>query len=133
MLFVRILCKNTSTLAGFLFCWMTVLRRILTSDNLRKRSFIIVEWHCMCRCIEETMDHLLIHCEGAHWLWSVIFRSFSVSWVYQMRAVVFLDRETFVSLEPLYVSWIIWRELILEHSGTWRVGPAYSLVFRHLV
>ena len=109
MLFVRILCKNTSTPVGFLVGFL----------------------FCLDDGVEE--DHLLIHCEGAHWLWSVVFRSFSVSWVYQMRAVVFLDRETFVSLEPLYVSWIIWRELILEHSGTWRVGPAYSLVFRHLV
>ena len=30
----------------------------------------------MCRCCVEIVDHLLLHCEKAHQLWSFVFQSF---------------------------------------------------------
>jgi hypothetical protein len=37
--------------------------KILTHDNLRKRSILIVEWCCMCTKNGESVNHLLLHCE----------------------------------------------------------------------
>jgi hypothetical protein len=34
-------------------------------DNLRKRHVIVVEWCCMYKMSEESMDHLLLYCEIA--------------------------------------------------------------------
>ena len=44
-----------------------------------------VEWCIRFRRCGETMDHLMLHCEKAHWLWSFVFRTFGISWFYQDR------------------------------------------------
>ena len=62
------------------FVWIVAWDRILTSDNLRIRGFDFVDWCIMCRC-GETVDHLLLHCEKVHHLWSFVFRTFGISWV----------------------------------------------------
>ena len=46
------------------FVWTTALGKILTLDNLRKRS-VVVEWCCMCKKNGKSIDHLLIHCKIA--------------------------------------------------------------------
>ena len=65
----------------FFFIWIAVWDKILTSDNLPGRGFDFVDWCMMCRCSGEIVDHLLLHCEKAHWFWSLVFRSFGISWV----------------------------------------------------
>ena len=42
------------------------------SDNLRLKGFDFVDWRIICHRCGETMDHLLLHCEKAHWLWSCV-------------------------------------------------------------
>ena len=49
--------------------------------NLQGRGFDFVDWCVMCHCNGETVDHLLLHCGKAYWLWSLVFRSFGISWV----------------------------------------------------
>ena len=44
------------------FVWTTALRNILTTDNLRKRKILILDWCYMCERNGELVDHLLIHC-----------------------------------------------------------------------
>lgn len=46
----------------FFFFWTVAWGKIFTSDNLRKRGFIIVDWCCMCQSSGEDVDWLLIHC-----------------------------------------------------------------------
>jgi hypothetical protein len=46
------------------FVWFAALGKILTLDNLRTRNVVVVEWCCMCKKSGESIDHLLIHCEG---------------------------------------------------------------------
>ena len=63
------------------FVWTAVWDKILTGDNLRGRGFDFVDWCIICRCNGETVDHLLLHCGKAYRLWSLVFRSFGISWV----------------------------------------------------
>ena len=63
------------------FAWAATWGRILTTDNLKRRGYQLVGRCCMCRCNEETISHLLLHCEVAHGLWNFVFRSFGIVWV----------------------------------------------------
>ena len=63
------------------FVWIATWDKILTGDILRGRGFDFVDWCIMCRCNGETVNHLLFHCEKAYQLWSLVFRSFGISWV----------------------------------------------------
>jgi hypothetical protein len=50
-----------------------------SDHNLRKRHVIVTNRCCMCKRSEETVDHLLLHCEVAFVLWSAIFGRFGMS------------------------------------------------------
>ena len=63
------------------FVWCVAWNKILTGDNLRLRRLDFVDWCIMCRHCGETVDHLLLHCEMAYWLWSFVFITFGLSWV----------------------------------------------------
>ena len=58
------------------FVWTIVWDRIFTGDNLKDRMMAFVDWCIKCRCNGEMVDHLLLHCGKAYWLWSLVFRSF---------------------------------------------------------
>jgi hypothetical protein len=47
------------------FVWSAALGKILTMENLRKRSVIVVDRCCMSKKKWEFVDHVLIHCEVA--------------------------------------------------------------------
>jgi hypothetical protein len=63
------------------FVWTAALGKILTYDNLQKRNVVVVEGCCMCKKNEESIEHLLLHCEVARDLWSCILTLFGVEWV----------------------------------------------------
>ena len=65
---------------GF-FAWFASLCKILTIDNLRKRSMLVLDWCYMCKRCGEFMDHLLLHCPIAWELWSLVFYLFGIHWV----------------------------------------------------
>ena len=60
--------------------WAATWGRILTTNNLKRRGYQIVDWCYMCRCDEETISHMLLHCEVAYGLWTFVFRSFGIEW-----------------------------------------------------
>ena len=47
------------------FVWSAALGKILTQDNLRKKNMVVINRCGMCKRDEETVDHLLLHCECA--------------------------------------------------------------------
>ena len=75
-----------SSSCGF-FVWTAAHGKNLTMDNLCKRHICIVDWCCMCKHSGESPNHLLLHCETAQSLWSMVFCLFGVVWV-MLRSVV---------------------------------------------
>jgi hypothetical protein len=70
-----------------LFIWTAALGRILTTDNLRRRRILILDWCCMCQSDGESVNHLLLHCRVAQELWNMILNMFGVSWVMPRNVV----------------------------------------------
>ena len=60
------------------FLWTATRGGILTIDKLVKKNLPLVNWCCLCRSDEETVDHLLIHCKFAFALWSEVLIMFGV-------------------------------------------------------
>uniref|UniRef100_A0A2N9J333 Reverse transcriptase zinc-binding domain-containing protein n=1 Tax=Fagus sylvatica TaxID=28930 RepID=A0A2N9J333_FAGSY len=63
------------------FVWAAALGRILTTDNLRRRHVIVLDWCCMCKESGESISHLLMHCSAAREVWLFIFNIFGIQWV----------------------------------------------------
>ena len=49
--------------------WLSICRRILTLDNLR-RGMIVVNACLTCLREEESVDHLMVNCKTAKYIWS---------------------------------------------------------------
>ena len=45
---------------------------------------MVIDWCCMYKRDEETIDHLLMHCPVARELWNLVFSLFAVLWVMPM-------------------------------------------------
>jgi hypothetical protein len=99
--------------------WTAALGKILTQDNLRKRRVIVINRCCMCKKTEETVDHLLLHCDVASVLWNSLFNRFGMSWVMPRRVIDLLaywwssgrSRSAAVwKTAPICIFWCLWWE-----------------------
>jgi hypothetical protein len=87
--------------------------------SLGKRQVIVINRCGMCKSSEETVDHLLLHCEVASTLWDAIFSCFGVAWV-MPRCVVDLlacwwssGRRRSVAVWKMVATclfWCLWQE-----------------------
>lgn len=64
------------------FCWLAIVARISDAYMLRRgiRSEAILDSSVMCRSVEESANHLFIHCEVAPSVWSHLFRRYGILW-----------------------------------------------------
>ena len=69
------------------FVWSAALGKILTTDNLKKKGCVVLDWYYMCKKNGESVDHLLLHCEETRVLWDEIFLRVDIAWVMPMRVV----------------------------------------------
>ena len=101
------------------FLWTAARGGILTVDNLVKKKLPLVNWCCLRRCKEETVDHLLIHCKYAYTLWSEVLHVFGVQWVMSKNIVSLLTAwwnwlgnhtSKVWNMVPTCLMWLIWKE-----------------------
>ena len=74
----------------------------------------------LCEKMEETVDHLLLHCSKARLMWDLLLAIVSVNWVFPLtvRESLLSWSESFVGKKrekawmafPLMIFWTIWRE-----------------------
>ncbi len=67
------------------------LGKILTVENLRKCSLMIIDCCCNCKSNGDSVDHLLLHCPLPMDLWSFVFNLFGISWVMPKTVTQKLD------------------------------------------
>jgi hypothetical protein len=99
------------------FIWLVAHGKILTLDNLHLRRLWVLDWCYLCKKAGESVNHLMIHCEYAQELWSMIFCIFGVSWAMPQTAYDLLH--CWRRKGPAYVvwnaipsclMWLLWRE-----------------------
>ena len=94
--------------------------KVLTLDQLKKRSRILANRCFLCCEEEESIDHILIHCTRARVIWELLFALFGVTWV-----LPFSVRDTLIGwcgfnlgkkrrkvwkAAPLCPFWAVWKE-----------------------
>ena len=101
------------------FLWTAARGGILTIDNLVKKTLPLVNWCCLCKCDEETVDHLLLHCKFASALWSEVLIMFGVQWVMSDTIVSLLfawrnwlgtHSSKVWNMVPTCLMWLVWKE-----------------------
>ena len=101
------------------FMQTAALGWILTLDHLMRRGLPLVNWCCMCWSNGESMDHLLLHCNGVQTLWGDVFQIFGIHWVMlgTVAALLFCQRNWFGrhdsviwNMVPGCLMWIVWKE-----------------------
>ena len=61
--------------------WKASWEKILTLEQVKRRGFSLVNRCFLCQRNEETIDHILLHCEKTWILWQLTFSLSGVSWV----------------------------------------------------
>ena len=99
--------------------WLSICRRILTLDNLR-RGMIVVNACLTCLREEESVDHLMVNCKTAQYIWNAVVKWFDCCWVFPnplselfkaLKAPTgALRGKELWSLTFLAVHWTIWKE-----------------------
>jgi hypothetical protein len=101
------------------FSWSNALGKIFTLDNLRKRHVLVINRCCMCKKTEESVDHLLLHCDVAFALWYSLFNHFGLSSIMPQRVIDLLAcwwssgrlrSATMWKMAPTCLFWRLWRE-----------------------
>jgi hypothetical protein len=88
------------------FVWLAAREKILTMNTLRKQHVFVVDTCCTRKRNEESVNHLLLHCEVTCALWSTFFSCFGLSWVMPRVA-------------NLYACW--WTSSSTQSAAVWKM------------
>ncbi|XP_058099688.1 uncharacterized protein LOC131244039 [Magnolia sinica] len=89
------------------FVWLVARKRVLTIDNLERRSLALPKICLMCMESAESIDHLFIHCSFARKVWRYFLRSSNMPGV------------MLASMESLLWAWH-WRSGRKDAKAKWR-------------
>jgi hypothetical protein len=102
------------------FVWTAALGRILTTDNLRRRRVLVLDYCWLCKRNGESIPHLLMHCSFSTEIWNFFLNIFGISWVMPCGIVDLLCcwgggcRNTRIrkvwGMVPLCIFWCLWWE-----------------------
>ena len=101
------------------FGWEATWGKALTLDQLQKRGWALANGCYLCQRHEESIDHVLLHCEKARTLWALLFSMFGVQWVLPatVKEMLLGWNGTFVGKKrkgvwrasPLCLFWTVWK------------------------
>ncbi|RVX09480.1 putative ribonuclease H protein [Vitis vinifera] len=63
------------------FGWVATWGKALTLDQLQRRGWALANRCYLCQKHEESIDHILLHCEKVRTLWVLLYSMFGVQWV----------------------------------------------------
>ena len=99
--------------------WEASWGKVLTLDQIQKRGWASANRCYFCQAYEESIDHLLFHCEKTRDVWKLCFTLFRVFWVFpsSVRETLLGWKGSFVGkkcwtiweVDPLYLSWSVWK------------------------
>lgn len=99
--------------------WEATWGKALTLDQIKKRRWALANRCYFCQVDEESIDHLLLHCEKTRALWEMFFTLFGVSWVFPSSIretllgwngpFVGKKRKTIWRANPLCIFWTVWK------------------------
>ena len=102
------------------FAWEATWGKALTLDQLQRRGWSLANRCFLSLSHEESIDHILLHCDKARVLWDLLFSLFRVFWVMQstVREAMLSWHGSFVGRKrkkvwraaPLCIFWTIWKE-----------------------
>ena len=102
------------------FAWEATWGKVLTLDKLQKRGWQLPNCCFLCRCEEETVNHILIQCIVVRVLWDIVFGLLGVQWVFPetVKEILTYWRGPFVGKKrkmiwkfiPLCIFWTVWKK-----------------------
>ena len=101
------------------FGWEATWRKALTLDQLQKRGWSLVNRCYLCERHKKSIDHILLHCDKAKTLWTLLCSLFGVQWVLPatIKAMLLGWDGSFVGKKrkgvwrasPLCLFWTVWK------------------------
>ena len=92
------------------FGWEATWGKTLTLHQLQKRGWALANRCYLCQRHEESIDHILLHCEKARTLWALLYSMFRVQWVLPTTI-----KETLLRWNGSFVG--------KKRKGVWRASP----------
>ena len=89
------------------FAWQASWGKVLTLDQVKKRGWALANRCYFCQVEEESIDHLLLHCEKTRVLWEMLFTLFGVSLFGWNGFFMGKKRKTVWRAGPLCIFWTI--------------------------
>ena len=103
-----------------IFEWLAIRKRILTRYNFRRMGRIVVNACPMCLRRDELVDHLMVTCKTAHYIWISVIGWFDCCWVFPNSLPVLFQAwkasigaprgKELWRLYFLAIIWTIWKE-----------------------